>query len=300
MALPDNQHALSGSADKTVKLFNVNDGAVLRTFKHHTARSVTCLALLPDGLRFVSGRGPSAPGGTPASTAPEHLRLRLVRRAVHRHARERRVLGGAEPGAAAARLREAVGGERGRSSEDVARVERPRVDPRRAVDERSGSARARRRVVGRTREAVRPRGVGAGGGGRAARPPRKSVAEKVRRARRGAHDALEGAERRASRRRARRRRRCARSSSPSSTARELRVDAVQPEVEDGPPSPAARRRRRGALGEQPAGGVVAQVVGQHEAGVEASRRPRRDARVRRQQCADGVDVGLRSQPHARS
>ena len=25
MALPDNQHALSGSYDKTVKLFNVND-----------------------------------------------------------------------------------------------------------------------------------------------------------------------------------------------------------------------------------------------------------------------------------
>ena len=54
VALPDNQHALSGSGDKTVKLFNVNDGAVLRTFEHHTD-TVTCLALLPDGLRFVSG-----------------------------------------------------------------------------------------------------------------------------------------------------------------------------------------------------------------------------------------------------
>ena len=54
MALPDNQHALSGSADKTVKLFNVNDGAVVRTFKHHTDW-VRSLALLPDGLRFVSG-----------------------------------------------------------------------------------------------------------------------------------------------------------------------------------------------------------------------------------------------------
>ena len=32
VALPDNQHALSGSYDNTVKLFNVNDGAVLRTF----------------------------------------------------------------------------------------------------------------------------------------------------------------------------------------------------------------------------------------------------------------------------
>ena len=45
---------LSASDDKTVKLFNVNDGAVLRTFKHHT-RAVYCLAPLPDGLRFVSG-----------------------------------------------------------------------------------------------------------------------------------------------------------------------------------------------------------------------------------------------------
>ena len=55
MALPDNQHALSGSHDKTVKLFNVNDGAVVRTFTHHTDWVLTSLALLPDGLRFVSG-----------------------------------------------------------------------------------------------------------------------------------------------------------------------------------------------------------------------------------------------------
>jgi WD40 repeat protein len=54
VALPDNQHALSGSWDTTVKLFNVNDGAVLRTFKHHKD-FVRRLALLPDGLRFVSG-----------------------------------------------------------------------------------------------------------------------------------------------------------------------------------------------------------------------------------------------------
>ena len=54
VALPDNQHALSGSLDNTVKLFNVNDGTVLRTFAHH-ARSVYSLALLPDGLRFISG-----------------------------------------------------------------------------------------------------------------------------------------------------------------------------------------------------------------------------------------------------
>ena len=54
VALPDNQHALSGSFDHTVKLFNVNDGVVLRTFTHHTD-DVECLALLPDGRRFVSG-----------------------------------------------------------------------------------------------------------------------------------------------------------------------------------------------------------------------------------------------------
>ena len=65
MALPDNQHALSCSDDKTVKLFNVNDGAVLRTFTHH-ALAVTSLALLPDGLRFVSG---SARDGVRDSTA---------------------------------------------------------------------------------------------------------------------------------------------------------------------------------------------------------------------------------------
>ena len=43
----------SPARSTTVKLFNVNDGAVLRTFTHHEA--VRSLALLPDGLRFVSG-----------------------------------------------------------------------------------------------------------------------------------------------------------------------------------------------------------------------------------------------------
>ena len=54
MALPDNQHALSGSADKTIKLFNVNDGAVLRTFKHHT-RAVMSLVLRVRRPPLVSG-----------------------------------------------------------------------------------------------------------------------------------------------------------------------------------------------------------------------------------------------------
>ena len=39
---------------QTVKLFNVNDGAVVRTFTHHTG-PVYSLALMPDGRRFISG-----------------------------------------------------------------------------------------------------------------------------------------------------------------------------------------------------------------------------------------------------
>ena len=54
VALPDNKHALAGSRSKKVKLFNVDDGDVLRIFTHHTEQ-VFCLALLPDGRRFVSG-----------------------------------------------------------------------------------------------------------------------------------------------------------------------------------------------------------------------------------------------------
>ena len=58
MALPDNQHALAGSQDKTVKLINVDDHpsarAILRTFRHHTD-PVRCLCRMPDGIRFVSG-----------------------------------------------------------------------------------------------------------------------------------------------------------------------------------------------------------------------------------------------------
>ena len=62
VAMPDNLHALSGSHDKTVKLFNVSDGAALRTFRHDdpfTPHKVFSLALMPDGRRFVEGY----PGG---------------------------------------------------------------------------------------------------------------------------------------------------------------------------------------------------------------------------------------------
>ena len=54
VTLPDSLHALSGSCDRTVKLFNHDDGSVLRTFKHHTD-TVCSLALMPDGYCFVSG-----------------------------------------------------------------------------------------------------------------------------------------------------------------------------------------------------------------------------------------------------
>ena len=57
VALPDNQHALSASNDSTVKLFNVNDGAVLRTFRFHDHNAVLFLELMPDGRRFVSCSG---------------------------------------------------------------------------------------------------------------------------------------------------------------------------------------------------------------------------------------------------
>ena len=59
IALPDNQHALVGSEDKTVMLIDVNDRpssrSILRTFRHHTG-PVRCLRLLPARrVRFVSG-----------------------------------------------------------------------------------------------------------------------------------------------------------------------------------------------------------------------------------------------------
>ena len=59
VALPDNQHALSGSLDRTVKLFNVDDGAVLRTFSTTQKRALPGAAA--DGLRFVSSSSTRLP-----------------------------------------------------------------------------------------------------------------------------------------------------------------------------------------------------------------------------------------------
>ena len=59
VALPDNDHALSGAQNSTIKLFNINDGAVLRTFSmaltYPNRGHLMSLALLPDGRRFVGG-----------------------------------------------------------------------------------------------------------------------------------------------------------------------------------------------------------------------------------------------------
>ena len=56
VALPDNQRALSASKDKTVKLFNVDNGAILRSFTHHN-EPVWHIALMADGCRFISVAG---------------------------------------------------------------------------------------------------------------------------------------------------------------------------------------------------------------------------------------------------
>ena len=63
MALPDNQHALSGSADNTAKLFNVNDGAVLRTFNAPRPREpqVNSLARCPTASASSAARSTAPP-----------------------------------------------------------------------------------------------------------------------------------------------------------------------------------------------------------------------------------------------
>ena len=70
VALPDNQHALSGSGDNddTVKLFfNVNDGAVLRTFKHHTDRC-TAWRCFPTASASSAAR-PTGPRASPTTVS---------------------------------------------------------------------------------------------------------------------------------------------------------------------------------------------------------------------------------------
>ena len=57
VAFPDNQHALSCANDGLIVLFNAIDGKILRSFMRYWQGPVFDLALLSDGLRFVSGSG---------------------------------------------------------------------------------------------------------------------------------------------------------------------------------------------------------------------------------------------------
>ena len=50
----DGEHVLSGSKDKTIKLWDVANGALLRTFEGH-ANSVTSIAFSPNGEHVLSG-----------------------------------------------------------------------------------------------------------------------------------------------------------------------------------------------------------------------------------------------------
>ena len=54
VALPDNRRALAGWSSGTITLFDVSNGGILGTFRPHL-ECVRCLAVDPDGCRFVSG-----------------------------------------------------------------------------------------------------------------------------------------------------------------------------------------------------------------------------------------------------
>jgi WD40 repeat protein len=51
---PDGRTVASGSADRTIKLWDAGTGRELATFRGHT-RSVTAVAFSPDGKQIASG-----------------------------------------------------------------------------------------------------------------------------------------------------------------------------------------------------------------------------------------------------
>jgi WD40 repeat protein len=51
---PDGQHAVSGSFDRTLRVWDLEGGACLATFDDHRG-AVASLSLTPDGTRAVSG-----------------------------------------------------------------------------------------------------------------------------------------------------------------------------------------------------------------------------------------------------
>ena len=55
---PDGTKIISGSSDKTVKIWNANTGECLQTLEGHT-EWVRSVAYSPDGTRIVSGSGDS-------------------------------------------------------------------------------------------------------------------------------------------------------------------------------------------------------------------------------------------------
>lgn len=51
--LPDGKRGLTGSRDATIKVWDVESGALLRSFEGHTA-NIVGLAVDPGGRRFAS------------------------------------------------------------------------------------------------------------------------------------------------------------------------------------------------------------------------------------------------------
>jgi len=58
--LPDGTKIVSGSSDRTIKIWDVSSGKLIKTFEGHS-NSVLSVSFLPDGVRiyhyFFEGKG---------------------------------------------------------------------------------------------------------------------------------------------------------------------------------------------------------------------------------------------------